>query len=116
MEHTNQSTEHVQSPAAASQDAGAQTVTLDEPIRRGDQVIERLTIRKPTSGALRGVTLVALSQIDVIALQTVLPRICEPILTKQEIANLDPADLMAVGATVASFFMSKADRAAFQIA
>ncbi|SAI47515.1 Phage tail protein E [Bordetella ansorpii] len=90
------------------------TVTLDEPIQRNGQDIATLTIRKPNTGALRGVTLVALAQIDVAALQIVLPRICDPILTPAEIAALDPADLMSVGAEVASFFIPKAQRASFQ--
>lgn len=100
----------------AAQDPNLRTITLDEPIQRGEQKIHTLTLRKPKSGALRGVSLAALVNIDVLALQTVLPRICDPILTAQEIAQLDPADLIAAGAAVASFFMSKAERAAFQIA
>lgn len=86
-------------------------VTLDEPIKRNGRDIESLTIRKPNSGALRGLSLIALSQISVSELQTVLPRICDPMLTPQEIAGMDPADLMSVGATVSSFFLTKADKA-----
>jgi len=92
-------------------------VTLDEPISRGEAPrIETLTLRKPDAGSLRGVSLMALVQIDVQALSTVLPRICEPILTRAEIARLDPADLMAIGSTVASFFLSRADRTALGLA
>ncbi|MNV25891.1 Phage tail protein E [compost metagenome] len=97
-------------------DPNSKVVTLDFPIRRGNQTIESITVRKPRAGALRGVTLVALTQIDVSALQVVLPRIAEPMLTAQEIANMDPADLMSLGATVSAFFFTKADRAAYQIA
>lgn len=102
--------------APPADDPNIKVVPLDFPIRRGSQSIESITVRKPRAGALRGVTLVALTQIDVSALQVVLPRIADPMLTAQEIANMDPADLMSLGATVSAFFFTKADRAAYQIA
>lgn len=91
-----------------------EVVPLDYPIKRSAGDIAQLTIRKPKAGALRGVTLMALAQIDVQALKIVLPRICDPILSPAEIIDMDPADLMSVGATVASFFLSKAEKSAFQ--
>ncbi|MNX20566.1 Phage tail protein E [compost metagenome] len=100
----------------SAEDTTIKTVILDFPIHRGNQMIGSITVRKPRAGALRGVTLVALTQIDVSALQTVLPRIAEPALTAHEIANMDPADLMSLGAAVSAFFFTKADRAAYQIA
>jgi hypothetical protein len=103
-------------PIAAPVNSNVQTVELDEPIVRNGQTINTLTVRRPKSGELRGTTLMALSQMDVGALQTVLPRICEPLLAPQEVINMDPADLMAVGVVVAGFFISKADKARFQIA
>lgn len=90
-------------------------MTLDEPIKRNGRDIKSLTIRKPNSGALRGLSLIALSQISVSELQTVLPRIFDPMLTPQEIASMDPADLMSVRATVSSFFLAKAEKAKYQI-
>lgn len=90
-------------------------VELDEPIQRGEQTIPAITIRKPDAGALRGVSLVALGQIDVNALQIVLPRVSSPMLTALEVARLDPADLMSLGAAIASFLLTKADRAKFLI-
>ena len=41
------------------------TVTLDTPIRRGTTSIDSITLRKPNSGELRGVSLVELLQMDV---------------------------------------------------
>jgi len=90
------------------------TITLDEPLKRGDAIIEQLTLRKPKAGELRGVSLVDMGNINVVALQQVLPRITTPILTAQDVANLDPADLLEIGAEVASFLVKKADRTAFQ--
>jgi hypothetical protein len=88
------------------------TIELDQPIKRGDSEIKTLTIRKPMSGALRGVSLIELAQLNVNALQIVLPRITEPTLTAQDVAQMDPADLLAVGSEVAYFLASKAERQA----
>lgn len=100
--------------AAVIDTDNVKSVDLDEPIKRSSGEIKRLLIRKPNAGALRGVTLMALVQVDVQALRTVLPRVCDPILTPAEINDLDPADLLNTGATLASFFMSKAERQAIQ--
>lgn len=86
------------------------SVTLDEPIKRGNTTIETITLRKPKAGELRGVSLVDLGNLSVIALQQVLPRITTPTLTSHEIGNLDPADLLELGAVVGSFLVKKADR------
>lgn len=85
-------------------------VDLDEPIQRGNTTITQITLRKPKAGELRGVSLVDLGNLNVIALQQVLPRITTPTLTANEIGNLDPADLIALGAEVAYFLVKKADR------
>lgn len=78
-------------------------ITLDTPIKRGEQTIEKLTLRKPTAGELRGVKLFDLMQMDVTALIAVLPRITEPALTQPDAQNMDPADLMQCGIEVAGF-------------
>lgn len=106
--------QEIDQPAAVIDTDNLKSVDLDEPIKRSSGEIKRLLIRKPNAGALRGVTLMALVQVDVQALRTVLPRVCDPILTPAEINALDPADLLNTGATLASFFMSKAERLAIQ--
>ena len=63
------------------------TITLDTPITRGEQIIETIILRKPQVGALRGTSLAALVNLDVDALQRVLPRITTPTLTEAEIAQ-----------------------------
>lgn len=83
------------------------TVTLDTPIKRGDQTITTVTLRKPSAGELRGTSLSALVNLDVDALQKVLPRISSPTLTEQDVARLDPADLVQLGGTFAGFLMQK---------
>jgi hypothetical protein len=86
------------------------THTLDTPLLRGVQTIDAITLRKPTSGELRGVSLSDLVSLDVSALAKVLPRISTPTLTEQDVANLDPADLVMLGGIFAGFLMPKAVR------
>jgi len=82
-------------------------VTLDEPLQRGEQAITEITLRKPSAGELRGVSLLELAQLDVSALHKVLPRITTPTLTEHDISRLCPADLLAIGAEIAGFFARK---------
>ena len=85
-------------------------IKLDAPIQRGDTTIDQITIRKPNAGELRGVSLIELAQINVTALQTVIPRISNPILTVHDVAKLDIADLLEIGTVVTTFLMTKAER------
>lgn len=88
-----------------------ETVALDGHIVRGEQIIESLTLRKPMSGELRGVSLVELMNLDVSALRKVLPRITSPALTDIEIGRMDPADLVQCGVAVAGFLLQKSAKA-----
>ena len=80
---------------------------LDEPIKRGDQVIDVITLRKPRSGELRGLSLQDVLQLDVNSLKKLLPRISAPTLTEQDVDNMDPADLVQLGSEVAGFLVAK---------
>lgn len=93
--------------AAPAQDDPA-THTLDTPLVRGNQTITTITLRKPNSGELRGVSLSDLVSLDVVALSKVLPRISSPMLTEADVANIDPADLVQLGGIFAGFLMPKA--------
>ncbi len=53
----------------------ARAVTLQEPIQRGDQLIETVHIRKPKSGELRGVNLSEVLTANTDAIMQVLPRV-----------------------------------------
>ncbi|QKV52381.1 phage tail assembly protein [Comamonas antarctica] len=92
------------------------TVKLDQPLKRGEQFIETVTLRKPRSGELRGIKLTELLNLDVVALQMLMPRITTPTLTTQDVAALDPADLTELGVRVASFFVRKSIREEYQTA
>jgi hypothetical protein len=97
--------------AAAATSTDPNTHVLDTPIVRGSQTIDRITLRKPKSGELRGVSLSDLVNLDVAALSKVLPRISAPTLTEMDVANIDPADLVQLGGIFAGFLMSKAVKA-----
>ena len=83
------------------------TVTLDTPIRRGTTYIDSITLRKPNSEELRGVSLAELLQMDVNSLVKVVPRISTPTLTAVEVTSMDPADLFALGTKVSGFLLQK---------
>lgn len=90
------------------------TITLDTPIQREGQTIDRLELRKPAAGELRGLSMLALLQMDVEALATLLPRISTPMVSKPEALQMDPADLLAVGVQVAGFLQQKAGNTGYQ--
>lgn len=81
------------------------TITLDQPLLRGEQTIATVELRKPTAGELRGLNLTDLLQMDVTALTRVLPRISSPTLTEADVAAMDPADLVQAGSVVAGFLL-----------
>lgn len=103
------------SPAPAK-NPNEEVIDLDTPIIRGDQEIKQVTLRKPMSGELRGVTLIDLAQMDVLALRKVLPRISTPSLTDHEVGRMDPADLLQCGVAVGSFLLTKSAKEASLIA
>ncbi|MDR3434016.1 MAG: phage tail assembly protein [Rouxiella aceris] len=78
-------------------------VMLDTPIKRGDTVIESITMIRPNAGALRGVGLADVASSNVDALITVLPRITYPSLTKEECAALELPDFIALASKVIGF-------------
>lgn len=83
------------------------TIQLDTPIMRGKTEITEIVLRKPQSGALRGIRLQAIMDMDVNAMMTVIPRFSSPALTAQEIAEMDPADLTAMSVEVVTFLLKK---------
>lgn len=81
------------------------TVTLEEPIARGETEIKTVELRAPKAGELRGLNNFDIIQANVTAHRTLIPRISN--ITVNEFDSLDPADLMAVQQEVIAFFMPK---------
>lgn len=101
--------------AAASENKSRfETVTLSTPIIRGETTIDKLTLRKPRGGELRGLTLQDILQTDISAIITLIPRISDPILIKDEAENLEADDLSEIGGVIRGFFMSATEKRAFE--
>lgn len=81
-------------------------VILDNPVMRGEQKIEQVTVTKPNAGTLRGVSLASLANSDVDALIKVLPRMTYPALTEHEIMRLEASDLILFAGKVVGFFVT----------
>jgi hypothetical protein len=86
-----------------------QTVVLQTPIVRGNSSVEDIQVRTPKAGELRGLSLAELLQLNVSALEVLLPRITAPAITEPEVRNLHPADLVQLGSQVINFLVP-ADR------
>ncbi|MHA0982385.1 phage tail assembly protein [Kosakonia cowanii] len=78
-------------------------ITLENPVKRGEQIIDHVTLIKPTAGTLRGVSLASVANSDVDALIKVLPRVTSPSLTEHEVAALELPDLVALAGKVIGF-------------
>ena len=78
-------------------------VTLENPIKRGEQVIEKITLMKPNAGTLRGVSLADVARSEVDALIKVLPRMTYPALTEHEVMRLEASDLILFAGKVVGF-------------
>ncbi len=85
-------------------------ITLAEPIQRGETTIEKLHLRKPRAGELRGLSLQDVINTDIAALLRLVPRISNPPLTQPEADELAPADLSEIGGAIRGFFMTAAER------
>ncbi|AXY41077.1 MULTISPECIES: phage tail assembly protein [Halomonas] len=103
---SEQPNEQATAPAALPS-VPTETVTLDTPLQRGSKAVTEVSVRKPLSGALRGVALVDLLNMDTHSLTRVLPRITEPALTEAELRKMDPADLVQLGSKVSRFLLGK---------
>ena len=89
---------------------------LEEPIIRGDTAIGSITVRRPTTGELRGLNLADLLKLDVAALITLIPRVSNPTLVAHEVEGMSPCDIASVGAGILGFFMTAQQRSEAGIA
>ncbi|MDB5725471.1 MAG: phage-related tail protein [Novosphingobium sp.] len=83
------------------------SVTLDHPIKRGDDLIEKLQLRKPGAGELRGLSLIRVAQMEVDDLRKLLPRITIPVLTDHEVGLIESEDLMAIASELSDFLLTR---------
>ena len=78
-------------------------ITLTTPITRGENQITEITVNKPTVPALKGLKMFDVLQMDVDALQVLLPRVTSPVLHKADFATMEVADFTALAAVAVGF-------------
>lgn len=83
-------------------------IKLSFPLKRGEHEINSITLHKPNSGHLRGVSLRDCLEMGADATVTLLPRISDPKITPQEVALIDPSDLLQMSAAIANFVLPPA--------
>ena len=99
-------TTKVEPQAATSDTRLSEVITLSVPIQRGQQAIDKVQLRRPNAGALRGLSTIDLIQADAAAGLKILPRITVPPLTQVEVDDLEPCDFLQLQGTIRSFFMT----------
>lgn len=89
------------------------TIELEAPLvlGNGEQTIDRITIRKPRAGEMRGLSMFEVMHLDTDTIFKLLPRITTPIIHKAMAEELDPADFANIGKCLAGFFSGKKQRA-----
>lgn len=85
-------------------------IDLEVPIVRGEQKIDKLQLRRPIGGDLRGLNLHDILKLDVNQVRTLLPRITVPTILPEEATALDPVDLVMLSTELADFFTPSALR------
>ncbi len=96
----------------AIQNPDIQVIELDEPFKIGSQEITEITVRKPSVPALKKIRIADLLNGDVNAICTVLPLCTSPSLTPQQLnTQVDPVDIVQLGAAVIYFLQPKSVRA-----
>lgn len=91
------------------------TVTLSDPIMRGETRIEKVTLRKPKASELRGLSLQDIFTIEVSTVMKIIPRISDPVLIDDEVDDLGADDLAELGGAIRGFFMTTAEKRAIEM-
>ena len=84
----------------------SKVITLTNPLVRGENKITEITVNKPTVPALKGLKMFDVLQMDVDALQVLLPRVTSPVLHKADFATMEVADFTEL-TTAAVGFLGK---------
>lgn len=78
-------------------------ITLSTALLRGDKQITDITVNKPTVPALKGLKMFDVLQMDVDALQVLLPRVTSPVLHKADFATMEVSDFTELAAAAVGF-------------
>lgn len=69
-----------------------------------NNTLEKVTIRRPMGGDLRGVKLQQVQELDSEVLFTLLPRITSPAITEAHVQRLDAIDAVKIMIGISNFF------------
>ena len=86
-------------------------ITLTNPILRGDKQITEIIVNKPSVPALKGLKMFDVLQMDVDALQVLLPRVTSPVLHKADFATMEVADFTELSAAAVGFLGKNSETA-----
>ncbi|HDX1153334.1 phage tail assembly protein [Pasteurella multocida] len=78
-------------------------IALSVAIQRGDQEIKEVQVLKPTVPALKGLKMFDVLQVDVNAMEILLPRITVPKLHKADFAQMAVEDFTELATAAVSF-------------
>ena len=95
------------------------TIPLAKPIERpvlegmpSPNIITRLRLRRPDSGAFRGLSLARMGQMETRSIAALLPRISLDTLTEADTHAIDPVDWMRIANEVGDFLLPRRLRTA----
>ena len=74
------------------------------PLIQGAEEIKQITLREPDAGALRGLKLADLLNLDVNTLHALISRISSPHIDKVTVKQISLPDLLDLGAELLDFF------------
>lgn len=87
-------------------------VPLKKPLQRADNKYNSVLLTEPHGSDYQGTSLSFVAQGDYNALITVIPRISDPVIHKQDLQAMKASDLAAISGEVIAFFYTDAQRAA----
>ena len=85
-------------------------IALSAPVTVNGQPVTHVQVSKPNAGAMRGLKLTEVLQMDVNTMVKLLPRITTPGLPPEVVAELEPADLLGLSQEVLVFFSTPTQR------
>ena len=86
--------------------AKTRTVRLSAPVKIDGKDMTEITLRCPKTGELRGLMLANVLQMETSALLKLLPRITTPSMSEAQLADLPPADFLALTKEAIGFFVT----------
>lgn len=112
MPNLEQTQDQAENLKLITSDPEIQIVYLDEPFQFGDSTITQIEVRKPSVPALKKIRISELLNGDVNSICTILPLCTTPTLTPAQInTQIDPVDIIQLGAAVIYFLQPKSVRA-----